>query len=81
MANSKLTIPEKKQLLIDSITLSFKAYNNVPHNLVGKPLSYYNFNAVFTNLKFANQELIEQGYDCFFKHAYGVTLGYYNKLK
>ena len=63
---TKLTINERRKMLVDAILLSYKVGNNSTQ-LVGHPLSYYDFNKVFELIKELNEDNIEQGGDDFFE--------------
>lgn len=63
----KLTTEMKRLMLIDAINLSYKT-GNLNLVLVGRPLSYYNFDKVLELIKELNQENIDQGGDDFFEY-------------
>ena len=63
----KLTNKDKRKMLIDAINLSYKVGYEA-FQLVGHPLGFYNYDALFNLIKDLNQENIEQGGDDFFEY-------------
>jgi len=72
---TKLTINERRSMLTDAIILSYKVGNHSTQ-LVGRPLSYYDFNKVFELIVELNKENIEQGGDDFFEYSEGNYYGF-----
>ena len=64
----KLTSSDKRQMLIDCVELCYKT-GTCRSNLVGHPLSYYNYDNLWDVIKSLNKENIEQGGNDMFEYC------------
>lgn len=62
----KLMPFDKRQMLLDCVELCYKT-GTCRSNLVGHPLSYYNYDNLWDVIKSLNKENIEQGGDDMFE--------------
>jgi hypothetical protein len=71
----KLTIQQKKKMIEDAVILSYKTgYSS--YNLVGKPLSHFDYEKLLKYIKALNGENIEQGGDDFFEYNTNYPYNY-----
>ncbi len=76
----KLTKEDKEQMLIDAIVMSWRTTNGALSILVGHPLSFYNYDALFEMLKELDNDMIEQGGESFLFPEYGSSRDYIEKF-
>jgi hypothetical protein len=78
---AKLTKDDKEQMLIDAIVMSWRTTNGASSILVGHPLSFYNYDALFKMLQELDNDMIDQGGESFLYPEYGTTRDYVDKFE
>jgi hypothetical protein len=70
------TTSMKRRMLLDAIELCYKTGTNATF-LVGRVLSYYDYDKLLILIKELNQENMEQGGDDFFEYKENYPYSYY----
>lgn len=66
---------QKIKMIEDAVILSYKTGNS-SYNLVGKPLSYFDYTKLLEHIKELNKENVEQGGDDFFEYQDNYPFNY-----